>query len=160
MYRTGVIPCTLKTFFYELMRTVDKEAHLSYEGACSTKYIPVDQEAELNLGPALQVKVEPKLMKTGASNFIFDQRKNISGWDDTEEWKVEVKNFREVPARVEIIRYLKHQYCDEVERAGDFGQFEKVDMTRVKFTLELAPFTTKTFTYTVTYHEGERREKR
>ena len=26
MYRAGVVPCTLKTLFYELMRTVDKEA--------------------------------------------------------------------------------------------------------------------------------------
>jgi nicotinamidase-related amidase len=26
MYRAGVVPCTLKSFFYELMRTVDKDA--------------------------------------------------------------------------------------------------------------------------------------
>jgi hypothetical protein len=26
MYRAGVIPCTLKTLFYELTRTVDKDA--------------------------------------------------------------------------------------------------------------------------------------
>jgi len=144
----------------KVYRAVDKESHLSYEGACPTKYIPVDQEAELNLGPAAKVKVEPKLMKVGTSDYMFGPDRNVSGWDETEEWKVEVKNLADVPARVEVMRGLRHQNAEEVKRAGEFGQYEKVDMQRVKFTLDMEANSMKTFTYVVTYHEGERRERR
>jgi hypothetical protein len=144
----------------KVYRGVDKEGHLSYEGACPTKYIPVEQEVELNLGPALKVKVEPKLMKVTTDQYLFDREKNISGFDRTEEWKVEVKNLREVPAKVEISRRLNHQYWDEIKRTGDEVQYEKVDLNTIKFTLQLEPYTTKIFGYTMTYHEGERREKR
>lgn len=144
----------------KIYRAVDKANHLSYEGATDVKYIPVDQEVELNLGPNESVKVEPKLMKTSSSNFMFDRNKNISGSDETENWKVEVKNLRDVPAKIEITRRLKHQYFDEIKRAGEFGEFEKVDLNTVKFTLLLEAHSVKVFTYSVTYHEGERREQR
>ena len=145
---------------FKVYRMADEAAHLSYEGATGAKYIPVDQEAELNLGPFEKVKVEPKLMKATSGRYMFNNEKNISGWDRTQEWKVEVKNLRDVPARVEITRRLDNQYFDEVKRTGDFGAFEKVDMNTIKFTLELAPYSARTFNYTVTYHEGERRNVR
>ena len=145
---------------FKVYRMVDDAAHLSYEGATGAKYIPVDQEAELNLGAVEKVKVEPKLMKESTSQYMFNNEKRISGRDRTQDWKVEVKNLREVPAKVEITRRLDHQYVEEVKRTGDFGAFEKVDMNTIKFTLELDPYTTKTFNYTVTYHEGERRNVR
>ncbi|MHC4694823.1 MAG: hypothetical protein ACYS67_18975, partial [Planctomycetota bacterium] len=37
----------------------DANGYLSYIGGASVKYIPVDEEVELNLGPARLVKVEP-----------------------------------------------------------------------------------------------------
>ncbi len=144
----------------KVYRAVDAADHLSYEGATDVKYIPVEQEVELNLGATETVKVEPKLMKVSTTEYVFDRDKNISGWDKTENWQVEVKNLRDVPAKVEITRRLDHQYFDDVKRAGDFGAFEKVDMNTIKFTLLLDPHSTKTFTYSVTYHEGERREQR
>ena len=144
----------------KIYRAVDEANHLSYEGATDVKYIPVEQEVELNLGPNESVKVEPKLMKTSSSKYMFDRNKNISGWDETEDWKVEVKNLRDVPAKIEITRRLKHQYFDEIKRAGEFGEFEKVDLNTVKFTLLLDPHSVKVFTYSATYHEGERREQR
>jgi hypothetical protein len=144
----------------KVYRTADKDGHLSYEGECDTKYIPVGQEVELNLGAAAKVKVEPKLMKTVSSAFVYDRNRDISGWDETEDWRVEVKNLSDTPAKIEIMQHLKHQYADEVKRAGGFGAFEKVDMDRIKFTLMLEPRSTKTFNYTVTYHEGDRRQER
>ena len=143
----------------KVYRAVDADRHLSYEGADATKYIPVDQEAELNLGPARKVKVEPKLMKVQTDKFLYDQNKNISGYDQIEDWQVEVKNLGDTPVRVEVTRQTRHQYFDEVKPHGDFGEFEKRDMQNLRFTLELRPESTKTFTYTLNYREGERRPR-
>jgi hypothetical protein len=43
-------------------RAVDEQKHLSYEGRSSFKYIPVNDEVELNLGAVADVVVEPTLM--------------------------------------------------------------------------------------------------
>lgn len=144
----------------EVFRAVDKEQHLSFEGSQVVKYIPVDQEAEVDLGPNEQVKVEPKLMKIATDRYTFDSNKNINGWDETEDWKVEVKNFRDLPIRVEITQHLKHSYADPVNLKGDCGQFEKKDVQTLRFTIELPPHATKEFKYSITYHEGKRRDQR
>ena len=144
--------------FIKVYRATDQAEHLAYEGADETKYIPVDQKAELNLGPNPKVKVEPKMMKTKTERFSFDRNGNIDGWEDVEDWKAEVKNNREAPARIEIKRNLRHQYW-ELKPAGDYGKHEKEDLDTVKFTLALKPFEKKMFTYQVRYFEGERRQR-
>jgi len=55
----------------------DSEGYLSYVGGTNIKYIPVDEEVELNLGPARLVKVEPKLMDFKTDNYMFDRRTKI-----------------------------------------------------------------------------------
>jgi hypothetical protein len=144
----------------KVYRVTDKAEHLSYEGACPTKYIPVEQKAELNLGAASKVTVEPKLMKTRSGRYSFDHNGNINGWETVEDWKVEVKNNREVPAKVELKRHLAHQYFDFKTGKEEHGRFEKEDLDTVKFTLELKPYGRQTFTYQVRYFEGERRTPR
>ena len=145
---------------FKVYRTVDKADHLSYEGQSFSKYIPVEQEAELNLGEARGVRVEPKLMKTQTFNYLFDASLNISGYDETQDWQVEVENYRDVPIKVEVFRMLRHQYVEDIKPAGDPVQFEKQDITRLRFTLELPPNTKKVFNFQLTYREGERRERR
>ncbi|MEA3224950.1 MAG: hypothetical protein U9Q07_03300, partial [Planctomycetota bacterium] len=49
-----------------------EQGYLSYVGGTNIKYIPVDEEVELNLGPARLVKVEPKLMEFKTDNYVFD----------------------------------------------------------------------------------------
>jgi hypothetical protein len=144
----------------KVFRQVDGDGHLSYEGADSTKYIPVEQKVELNLGPMRKVAVEPKMMKTRTENFSFNRDRNIDGWEEVQDWTVEARNNREVPARVEIKRNLRHQYWDLKPGMEDHGQFEREDMDTVKFTLELKPYERRQFTYTVRYFEGERRNRR
>jgi hypothetical protein len=134
--------------------------HLSYEGADETKYIPVGQKAELNLGPERKVSVEPRMMRTRTENFTFNKDRNIGGWDEVQDWKVELKNNRDVPARIEVKRKLRHQYWELKPGKEDHGQFEKEDMVTVKFTLELRPYERRDFTYNVRYFEGERRNRK
>jgi len=137
-------------------RTVDESAHLSYEGRSSFKYIPVDEKVELNIGSVSDVTVEPKLMDYKTDNYMFDRKGNIRGWDEIRTFEVEVKNMRPVPVKIEIIRNFPSQYWD-LKKSGDFGGFEKTDMDTVKFTLELPPHSEKKFEYTLTLHQGDRR---
>jgi hypothetical protein len=143
----------------KVYRSVDAASHLSYEGACDTRYIPVEQKAELNLGPARSVTVEPKLMDIRTENYTFDQNGNPNGFDQLETYRVTVKNQREVPIRVEVTRNFRHQYS-EVDRPEGGVEFNREDLDTVKFTLELAPRTEKAFDYKVRYYEGERQTRR
>ena len=46
----------------KIFSKADKQGYLSYVGGMDIKYIPVNEEVELNLGPARLVSVEPVLM--------------------------------------------------------------------------------------------------
>ncbi len=141
----------------KVYRSVDEQRHLAYEGQSSFKYIPVDEEVELNLGAVADVVVEPTLMEYRTENYRFDTRGNISGWDEVQVFKVEVRNTRDVPAKVEITRNFSTQYWD-LERSGAIDAYEKVDLNTAKFTLALPPQSKKTFEYTLTTYNGVRAE--
>ena len=141
----------------KVYRSADEQKHLSYEGQSSFKYIPVNEEVELNLGAVADVVVEPTVMDYRTENHRFDTRGNISGWDEVQVLKVEVRNTRDVPARIEITRNFNTQYWD-LKRTGEIDGFEKVDLDTVKFKLDLPPHSKKTFEYTLTTYQGVRAE--
>ena len=141
----------------KVYRDVGDQAHLSYTGQSSFKYIPVDEDVELNLGPVANLVVEPKLMDFKTENYRFDRRGNVSGWDEIRTFKIEVRNTRDIDVKVEIKRNFNTQYWD-LRRNGEFGQFEKVDLNTVKFTLDLQPRTLKKFEYVLRTYHGTRQE--
>ena len=141
----------------KVYRGAGEGGHLSYTGQSSFKYIPVDEDVELNLGPVANVVVEPKLMAFKTENYRFDRRGNVSGWDEIRTFKIEVKNTREIPVKVEIQRNFNTQYWD-IKNGGDFGAFEKIDLDTVKFTLLLKPRSAKAFEYVVRTYQGAREE--
>ena len=142
----------------KVYRGIDDAGHLSYTGQSEFKYIPVNEEVELNLGPAADVVVEPKLMDFKTKNYTFDSRRNISGWDEIRTFKVEVRNTRDIPVKVEIKRNFPTQYWD-IEKSGQFGEFEKEDMDTAKFTLKLEPRSKTEFEYVLTTYHGVRAEE-
>ena len=150
--QTPIPDGTLKVY-----RGVDDAKHLSYEGQSSFKYIPVGDEVELNLGAVADVVVEPKRMEVKTDNYRFDRNRNVAGWDDIETWKVEVRNTRDVPVKVEIRRNFDSPYWD-IARSGSSDGYEKVDLDTVKFTIELQARSQKTFEYTTTVYQGVRTE--
>ncbi|MBN1506480.1 MAG: DUF4139 domain-containing protein [Sedimentisphaerales bacterium] len=141
----------------KVYRSVDDRQRLSYEGQSSFKYIPVNEDVELNLGTVADVAVEPKLMDLATENYRFDRDGDISGWDLVQTFTVEVRNSRDVPARVEITRNFESPSWD-VKSSGDAGQFEKVDLDTVRFSLDLPPHSKKTFEYALTTYNGVRAE--
>jgi len=142
----------------KMFRTVDEQAHLSYTGQAGFKYIPVDEDVELNLGAAPDVRVKPKLMKYATANYAFGRKGNIDGFDEIKTFKVEVENFRDIPVRVEVTRNFPNQYF-ALKKSGDTGKFEKVDMDTVKFTLDLKSHSKREFQYTHTQYQGTRQDR-
>jgi hypothetical protein len=141
----------------KVYKSVGDEGHLSYTGQSSFKYIPVDEDVELNLGAVANVVVEPKLMDFKTENYEFDRRGNISGWDEVRTFKIEVKNTRDIGVKVEIKRNFNTTYW-KLTRSGDFGQFEEVDKDTFKFTLTLKPRSARKFEYVLRTYHGTRED--
>ena len=141
----------------KVYRNAGDAGHLSYTGQSSFKYIPVDEDVELNLGAVANVVVEPKLMNFETENYRFDRRGDVSGWDEISTFAIEVRNTRDIQVRVEIKRNFNTGYWD-LTRSGDSGQFEKEDQGTVKFTLMLEPRSTGQFGYVLRTYHGERQE--
>ena len=139
----------------KVYRGVGDEGHLSYTGQSSFKYIPVDEDVELNLGPVVDVVVEPKLMDYQSKNYRFDNHGDISGWDEIRTFEVEVRNTRELAVKVEIKRNFPTQYW-QTKNSGQLGEFEKEDLDTVKYTLELEPRSKQKFEYVLMTYHGER----
>ena len=132
----------------------DEQGYLSYVGGTNIKYIPVDEEVELNLGPARLVEIEPKLMDFKTENYRFDRRDNISGWDEIRIWKIEITNTRTLPIQIEITRGFGTAYWMlQSERP-----YEKHDATHARFKLELGPRSKQAFEYTIRTYHGTREE--
>ena len=142
----------------------DEQGHLSYVGGTNVKYIPVDEEVELNLGPARLVKVEPKLMNFETENFRFDSNRNISGWDEIRTWRMEITNTRTLPVTIEITRnfnmsYWDLQMVDPASMAQDAVDYKKHDATHARFMLTVRPGSKKTFGYVVRTYHGIRQDE-
>ncbi|HLB74817.1 MAG TPA: DUF4139 domain-containing protein [Sedimentisphaerales bacterium] len=141
----------------------DDAGHLSYIGGTSVKYIPVNEEVELDLGAGRLVKVEPKLMEFKTDNYRFDQRGDAAGWDEIWTWKIEITNTRDLPVEIEITRGFGTanwtlELVDPASAAEDATAYEKHDATHARFTLKRRPSSKWTFGYTVTTYHGTRAE--
>ncbi|MHC4784145.1 MAG: DUF4139 domain-containing protein [Planctomycetota bacterium] len=142
----------------KVYRTVDDEAHLSYEGTSSFKYIPVGEDVELNLGPVSNVIVEPKLMDEKTDNYRFDNKGNINGWDEIRTFKLEIKNTRDLAVKIEIKRNF-HPHTWDIKNIGKAKEYyEMIDINTVKYTLTLEPQSKQTLEYELTTYRGTRTE--
>jgi hypothetical protein len=130
----------------------DSDGYLSYVGGTNIKYIPVDEEVELNLGPARLVKVEPKLMNFKTDNYMFDRRGNVTGWDEIRTWTIEITNTRELPIEIEITRGFGTAHWTIQSEAA----YEKYDATHARFKSNRESQSKLEIEYTVTTYHGMR----
>ncbi|MEN6308558.1 MAG: DUF4139 domain-containing protein [Anaerohalosphaeraceae bacterium] len=142
----------------KVYRTVDDQQHLSYEGQSFFKYIPVNEDVELNLGAVTDVVVKTIVMDTKTDHYRFDKDSNINGWDDILTYRLEVKNTRDLPIKLEIKRNFNTQYWTLKNLNDVQNYFEKVDLDTVKYTLTLEPQSEKTIDYILTTYQGVRTE--
>ncbi|MHC4705738.1 MAG: hypothetical protein ACYS8I_01455 [Planctomycetota bacterium] len=135
----------------------DEQGYLSYVGGTNIKYIPVDEEIELDLGPARLVRVEPVLMDFKTENYLFDADDNIAGWDEVRTWEMEMTNARQLQVEIEIKRGFGTQYW-KMQHDDDGVSYEKYDVDHARFKAEVAPRTKRKFNYTVRTYHGTRQE--
>jgi hypothetical protein len=141
----------------KVFRDTGDEGYLSYVGARDTKYIPKDEEVNLNLGPTQRVSVKSSLMNYRTDNYEWKDDR-ITGWDEHRTMKVEVANYRAMPVKVEIRRNFPVTAW-ELENIGDPDRYEKVDADTVQYTVELPPNGRKIINYNMTWHKGSRGSK-
>ncbi|MBN1975415.1 MAG: DUF4139 domain-containing protein [Sedimentisphaerales bacterium] len=133
----------------------DKDGYLSYVGGTSVKYIPVNEEVELNLGAARLVEVKPTMMNYKTDNYIFDPNNNITGWDEIRTWKIEIINTRQIPVTIEITRDFGTNYWTMQSETP----YERHDVTRIRFNLNIEPRSKQEIEYTVTTYHGSRQDQ-
>ncbi|HUT31647.1 MAG TPA: DUF4139 domain-containing protein [Sedimentisphaerales bacterium] len=138
----------------KVYRGVGGEQHLGYVGQSAFKYIPVDEDVELNLGAVADMVVEPKLMDFKTENYRFDRGRNIAGWDEVRNFRIEVRNTRDLAVKVEIQRNFPTTYWD----IDTSRKYEEVDKDTVKFTLDLQPRSKAQFEYMLRTYHGVREE--
>jgi len=141
----------------KVYRDTGDKGSLSYTGQSAFKYIPVNEEVELNLGQAADVKVEPVLMALAKENVKFDRNRDPEGFDDVQTYTVTLTNTRDIPVKVEIKRNFDTQYWS-LTYQGFTGAYEREDLDTVKFTTTLAPRSESKFDYTVRLYRGTRQE--
>jgi hypothetical protein len=143
----------------KVFRNADSKDHLSYEGQSNFKYIPVKKDVELNLGNDKKVTIEPILMGHQTNQYQFDRRRNVSGWNEIQEFKVEVNNTKNIAVEMEIMRNFNTSNW-MIANAGSFGEYEKVDKDTVKYTLNVPANSKAEFQYRLTIAHGTRVTKR
>jgi hypothetical protein len=133
----------------KIYRNVGSRGNLSYTGQSNFKYIPVNEEVELNLGSIANVVVEPKLMDYKTENYRFGTNGEITGWDEVRTFDIEVKNTRDIAVKLEI----KRNFPTNFWQVTTSDKYEKYDVNTIKFTLDMKPNSKQKLVYTLrTYH--------
>ena len=140
----------------KVYRDLSDKKHLSYTGQSSFKYIPVNEKVELNLGAVKNIVVKPTLMNKKTENYRYNNKGNISGWDEIQTWKMEIKNTRDIPVEIEIKRNFQTNYWDIETKQ----KYEKHDKDTIKIKLKLKPGENKNFQYTLTKYHGDNTRNR
>lgn len=130
-------------------RTVTDDSLYNFVGRTNVKYIPIDEEVEMQLGHDPEVRIAPKLMDWRKVDVRFNAAGNVSGWTTQEDWTFELQNSKSIPVTLDIRR----NFAGDWEVASD-DAFEKVDATKIKYVLKLKPGEKRTLKYTLTTRHG------
>jgi hypothetical protein len=139
---------------------------LAFLTAYTTKYVPIGQEIELDLGVDPEVIHERIRMKTWRDNFWFRKngsneyfspdrghrilpRYDVAGWDEHDRWTERIRNYRNEPIEVEIRR----SYDGDVDFQTDVDATMH-DYRTPQLTATIAAGAERDLTYTVTHHHG------
>ncbi len=139
---------------------------LSFLTAYQTKYVPIGQEIELNLGRDPEVIHERVRLASSRDNFWFRSKKartffspskghriepnySVAGWDDHERWVERIRNYREKPVDVEIRLTLHGHVIFESELDPKLHDFQSP-----QFGEKIAAASKTDLAYEVTYRQG------
>jgi hypothetical protein len=130
-------------------RFVTDDRLYTFVGRTSVKYIPINEQVDLELGNDLEVLVKPTLMNWEKTEVQFDRSGNVAGWTIKESWQIEVQNSKDIDVVVDIRRNFNGDWSLLTQ-----SNYENVEATKVKFILPLKPREKQTFTYQLTTRQG------
>jgi len=98
---------------------------LNYFTAQSTKYIPIKEKIELNVGADDQIVYERLVLDVARSEFQYDHTPpRVVGWDEARTWQEEVRNYRAKPIKIEIRHVLAGDVEFSAEAVGDLKLYD------------------------------------
>jgi hypothetical protein len=127
---------------------------LSYVGRQAMPSVPVGDEAELDLGPEREVKVEAKVTDYRKENLDI-RGTHVFGYDEAREVQLEVTNGTDRDIELEATRAFVGDW--EITRASLPSKPE--DYRSVTFNVPVAARVKGTLTYTVVTHQGSNAER-
>ncbi|MGY8650739.1 MAG: hypothetical protein ACKVKM_08035, partial [Verrucomicrobiia bacterium] len=135
-------------------RSVTKDNLYNFVGRTVVKYIPIDEEVEMQLGNDAEVRIQPKMMDWKKVDIAFNKSGDGDGSTTKATWEIELQNSKSIPVTVDIRR----NFSGDWEVATD-DKFEKVDATKIKFVFQLKPGEKRTLKYTLTTRTGTNARK-
>jgi hypothetical protein len=152
---------------------------LAYVGGTQTKYVPIGDRVEVNVGRDPDITIKRQLKDQKITNIVVRQYKrrlnntfvqyyDLTDWDETFYFEEEIVSGKSVPVKVELERRFdsnvilwsedaqpKDWNSDEQGAYVDLhevpGRKELVDQQHVKYFLDLKPGEKKTVKSSVTY---------
>jgi hypothetical protein len=135
-------------------RSVTKDNLYNFVGRTVVKYIPIDEEVEMQLGNDAEVRIQPKMMDWKKVDIAFNKSGNVDGSTTKATWEIELQNSKNIPVTVDIRRNFSGDWDVTTD-----DKFEKVDATKIKFVFQLKPGEKRTLKYTLTTRTGTNARK-
>jgi hypothetical protein len=130
-------------------RVVSADRLFGFVGSTSVKYIPVNENVEMELGADREVLVKPTLVNWVKTDLDFDNRGNVKGWTVKETWEVELQNSKDIDVVLDLRRNFPGDWSLQTE-----AKYEPVDAHKVKFLQPLRSRQKAKFTYELTTRHG------
>jgi hypothetical protein len=143
--------------FYQVFgETAAPGGGLTYLGRHDDKYIPIDEDLEINLGSDGLVQFEDLRRRFKREEIHYSSYGDVQGWDEVEEREVVIRNARRTAIPVEIIRTF----------GGDFdftpaepSAWEKISETERELKATVPPLGEARFAYAVRVRQGSNAKK-
>ncbi len=130
---------------------------LGYYTTQSTKYIPLKEKIELNVGTDDELVYERVIFDVERDGFIFDEKPRVPqviGWNERQTWQEEVRNYRAKPVILEI----RHQIPGDVAFALEDSP-RAYDYRTVEYTVTVKPGETRTWTSAGLFRLGRNKKQ-
>ena len=156
-----------------------KNKDLAYVGGTETKYVPIGDRVEVNVGPDKDITISRRVKDQKISNVVARQYKrrlddqfvlyyDLVDYDETFFFEEELVSGKPVPAKIEVERQFDANVvlwgskasprAGRATKPGAYvdlhtigGRVERVDQQHVKYFLDLTPGKKQRVEYSVTY---------
>ncbi|MCX5682704.1 MAG: hypothetical protein NT049_03365 [Planctomycetota bacterium] len=132
---------------------------LSFFTAQTSKYIPIREKIELNVGTDNQIVYERVVLDMARQNFIYDENAQpiplVVGWDETRKWQEEIRNYRAKPIKMEV----RHVLQGDVEFGMQAPAVKLFDYRTPEYVLEVGAGQKQKWTSEGTFHLGRNQKQ-